>query len=243
MDFIEDKIITRFGTPLKITTDNAKAFSSQEMNDFCFKYGIVLSHSSDYYPQGNGLAESSNKNLMTILKKTVGDNKRSWDGKIKYALWADRITKKNSTGKTPFELVYGITATLPLSMQIPIFRMLSDYEAEKDEMEQRVNQIIELDGSRRASLDQLLRHQESVKGTFDKSAKPRSFQIGDTVLLWDKRREKLGKNGKFDSLWRGPYIICDFVGTNFFILNTMEGERLNLPINGQQLKLFYSNDL
>ena len=37
MDFIEDKIITRFGTPLKITTGDAKAFSSQEMNDFCFK--------------------------------------------------------------------------------------------------------------------------------------------------------------------------------------------------------------
>ena len=180
---------------------------------------------------------------MTILKKTVGDNKRSWDGEIKYALWAERITKKNSTRKTPFEIVYGITATLPLSMQIPIFRMLSDYEAEKDEMEQRVNQIIELDESRRASLDQLLRHQESVKGTFDKLAKPRSFQIGDTILLWDKRREKQGKHGKFVNVWRGPYIICDFAGTNSFILNTMEGERLNLPMNRQQLKLFYSNDL
>ena len=121
--------------------------------------------------------------------------------------------------------------------------MLSDYEAKKDEMEQRVNQIIELDESRRESLDQMLRHQESVKGTFDKSAKPRSFQIGDTVLLWDKRREKPGKHGKFDSLWRGLYIICDFADTNSFILNTMEGERPNLPMNEQQLKLFYNNDL
>jgi transposase InsO family protein len=97
MDFLEDRIITRFGVPAKITTDNAKAFSSTELSSFCFKYGIILSHSSNYYPQGNGLAESSNKNLMTILKKTVGDNKRSWDNKIKFALWADRITKKSST--------------------------------------------------------------------------------------------------------------------------------------------------
>ena len=50
MYFIEDKIITRFGIPLKITTDNAKAFSSIEMTSFCFKYGITLSHSSYYYP-------------------------------------------------------------------------------------------------------------------------------------------------------------------------------------------------
>jgi transposase InsO family protein len=72
--------------PAKITTDNAKAFSSTELSFFYFKYGIVLSHSSNYYPQGNGLTESSNKNLMNIIKKTVGDNKKSWDSKIKYAL-------------------------------------------------------------------------------------------------------------------------------------------------------------
>ena len=118
MDFIEDRIITRFGIPLKITTDNAKACSFIEMTSFCLKYDITLSHSSDYYPQGNGLAESSHKILMNILKKTVGNNRRAWDSKIKYALWADRITKKNSTGKSPFELVYGLTATFPVSMQI-----------------------------------------------------------------------------------------------------------------------------
>jgi hypothetical protein len=91
MEFLEDKIITRFRIPAKITTDNAKACSSVELSTFCFDYGNVLSHSSNYYPQGNGLAESGNKNLMTIIKKTPSDNKKS---KIKHALWADRITKK-----------------------------------------------------------------------------------------------------------------------------------------------------
>jgi transposase InsO family protein len=54
MDFLEHRIITRFGVPSKIVTDNAKAFCSTEMSSFCFKYGIILSHASDYYPQGNG---------------------------------------------------------------------------------------------------------------------------------------------------------------------------------------------
>ena len=93
----------------------------------------------NYYPQGNGLAESTNKNLMTILKKTFGDNKRAWDSKIKYVVWADRITKKNSNGKSPFELVYGLTATLPISMQIPIFILLSEYGTERLEVEQRIH--------------------------------------------------------------------------------------------------------
>ena len=86
MSFLEDRIITRFGAHAKITTDNAKAFSSLALVEFFFKYGIVLSHSSNYYPQGNGLAESSNKNLMNIVKKIVGENKKDWDSKIKYDL-------------------------------------------------------------------------------------------------------------------------------------------------------------
>jgi transposase InsO family protein len=104
MSFLEDRIITRFGAPAKITTDNAKAFNSLALANFCFKYGIVLSHSSNYYPQGNGLVESNNKNLMNIVKKIVGENKKAWDSKIKYALWADRITTKTSTGKTCLSL-------------------------------------------------------------------------------------------------------------------------------------------
>ena len=86
MDFLENRIITRFGVPARIITDNGTCLVSSKMSSFCFKYGIVLSHSSNYYPQGNGLAESSNKNLMTIIKKTIGDNKKAWDSKNKYVL-------------------------------------------------------------------------------------------------------------------------------------------------------------
>jgi hypothetical protein len=45
MKFLEEKIITRFGVPGKIIIDNAKSFSSMALNEFFFKYGIVLLHS------------------------------------------------------------------------------------------------------------------------------------------------------------------------------------------------------
>jgi transposase InsO family protein len=63
MNFLEERIITRFGVPSKITTDNAKAFSSHALAEFCFKYDIVLSHSSNYYPQGNELANLAIRTL------------------------------------------------------------------------------------------------------------------------------------------------------------------------------------
>ena len=84
--FLEENIVSRYGCPIKITTDNAKAFSKLDMSTFCMNHGITLSNSSNYYPQGNGLAESRNKNLIKLLKRMVGENKRSWDNKLKYAL-------------------------------------------------------------------------------------------------------------------------------------------------------------
>jgi hypothetical protein len=163
MKFLEENIITRFGVPTKITTDNAKDFNSMVLNEFCFKYGIVLSHSSNYYPQGNGLVESSNKNIMNIVKKIVGENKKSWDGKIKYALWADRTTTKTSTRKTPFELVYGMEVWLPINLQIPNLKLAQHFIMDKEALQGRIDQLMELEETRRMDFDQMVKNQINSK--------------------------------------------------------------------------------
>jgi transposase InsO family protein len=112
ISFLED-IIARFGCPSKIVTDNASPFRSEPLFKFCEQFGISLIHSTPYYPQGNGLAESSNKSLIKLIKKLLEDNKRAWDSKLKFALWADRVTTKKSLGLSPFQLVYGIEAVFP----------------------------------------------------------------------------------------------------------------------------------
>ena len=112
---------------------------------------------------------------MTILKKTIGNNNKSWDRKIKYALWADRITKKSATEKTPFELVYGLTVSLPIYLQLPTMKMLQEYEMEEDSVPNRINHIIEIDENRRKALDDSIRNQDKIKRTFDKSSRTRSF--------------------------------------------------------------------
>jgi len=92
MKFLTENIFTKFGFPHKLITENATAFRAKELVDMCDSMGIKLVHSTSYCPQGNGLAESSNKNLIRITKKLLEDNKRNWDSKLKYALWADRVT-------------------------------------------------------------------------------------------------------------------------------------------------------
>ncbi|XP_059073521.1 uncharacterized protein LOC131874254 [Cryptomeria japonica] len=97
-DFLKDCILVHFGVPQKIVADNASYFSSEEFTMFYYEHKITLSHSSDYFLQGNGLAESSNKNLVAIMKKLVDDNARNWHTKLYEALWADRITPKRAIG-------------------------------------------------------------------------------------------------------------------------------------------------
>ena len=92
ISFLQDHIMTRFGVPSSLVFDNAKYFSSIKITAFAHEKGIKLHYSANYYPQGNGLAESSNKNLIRILKKTVIENQRSWHSALPNALWADRVT-------------------------------------------------------------------------------------------------------------------------------------------------------
>jgi hypothetical protein len=84
--FLENNILSRFGCPRKIITDNAAAFRSKNLIDFCNQYHIGLGHSTAYYPQGNGLAESSNKTLVNIIKKTLQENKKSWNNKLVFCI-------------------------------------------------------------------------------------------------------------------------------------------------------------
>ena len=50
IDFLLNHILSRFGCPKRLVTDNAQAFSSSKLVKFCNDYNIILSHSTTYYP-------------------------------------------------------------------------------------------------------------------------------------------------------------------------------------------------
>ena len=82
--------------------------------------------------------------------------------------------------------------------------------------------------------------QERIKKAFDKRTKVEYFFLGDKVLKWDSGREDKGKHGKFDFLWKGPYIIYAFRANNYFLLREMDGtEAEEGPVNGRMLKHYF----
>eukprot|EP00253_Pinus_taeda_P005357 PITA_05357 len=241
ISFLENNILSRFDCPHKLITDNAVAFKSKKMVDFCYKYNIILGHSTAYHPQGNELAESSNKSLVNIIKKLLEINKKSWHKKLVNALWADRVSQKKSIGMSPFELVYGTDAVFPTSLSVPVAKLLQEASDEEDPMQRRISQMIHLQQTRDEVLQNSLKLQERIKKIYDRKANPDDFQIDDVVLRWDARNEDKGKHGKFDNLWKGPYKIAAYCGPNSFLLKEMNGDEcLGGSVNGRLLKRYYA---
>jgi hypothetical protein len=114
------------------------------MIDFCQKYSIVLGHSTAYYPRGNGLAESSNKSLVNVIKKVLNENKRSWHIHLKHTLWANRISTKRSIDISSFQMVYGTEAVLPINLALPVMKLWQNQNEEPNHVTRRINQLIEV---------------------------------------------------------------------------------------------------
>ena len=165
------------------------------MIEFCRKYHIRLGHSTAYYPWGNGLAESSNKSLMRIIKKLLHDNKISWHTKLIHALWANRISVKKSISTSPFQLVYGSDVIFPRSLSFPVMRLLQEKEAETNPNWRRMYELIELQQKREQLFRKTQKLHDKMKSIFVKRTKPEDFQMGDIVLKWDALHEDKGKHG------------------------------------------------
>jgi hypothetical protein len=142
IQFLETNTMSRLIYPINIITDNAVAFKSKKMEKVFKDYNITLGHSTTYYPQGNGLAESSNKILIRIIKRLMQENKKAWKNKIIYALWVDIFTTKKSISMLPFQIVYGADAVFPTSLGFPVRKLLQEQEAKPDDNQRRINQLI-----------------------------------------------------------------------------------------------------
>jgi hypothetical protein len=200
INFLEENILSRFGCPRKIVTDNAQDFKSMAMVIFCQNYNIILGHSTTYYPQGNRLVESSNKILITIIKKVLTENKKSWDVHLKYSLWENRIGTKRSIGMSPFQMVYGTDVFLPINLSLPVMKIWKDAKEELNDITRRINQLIEVQQNRAEVDEKLQKYQNNMKSLFDKKDKDREVLPGNLVLKWDAKKEDAGKDVKFDHI-------------------------------------------
>jgi hypothetical protein len=122
-DFLFEEIFARYGTPREIVLDGGSQFTSHMIRKLMHKYGVKHRVKTPYHPQANGQVERTNKVLENILTKTIPSHHQDWAQKLPEALWAYRTTWWNTTGFSPFELVYGKVPLFPVEFEINTLRI------------------------------------------------------------------------------------------------------------------------
>ena len=118
--FVWKNIVTQFGVPHVLISDNGLQFDSKMFRKYCGELGITNRYSNPAYPQGNGQAEAVNKVIVSGLKKMLDDAKGKWVKELPHVLWTYRTTPRRSTGETHFSMTYGAETVIPLETGFPM---------------------------------------------------------------------------------------------------------------------------
>ncbi|XP_058202996.1 uncharacterized protein LOC131317464 [Rhododendron vialii] len=195
VDFIKSNIIFRYGVPRHIIIDNGTPFINKLMDKLCDKFDFMQRTSSMNNAPANGLADAFNKTLSNLLKKVVAKSRPDW----------------TPTQATPYSLVYGVEAVLPLERRIPSLRIaLQEGLTDEENAKLYLAEFEALDEKRLEAQQQLECYQARISKAFDKKVKPRSFKFEDLVLplrrpIITNRRT----HNKFLSKWDGPYVAVE----------------------------------
>ncbi|KAJ9548227.1 hypothetical protein OSB04_020770 [Centaurea solstitialis] len=220
---------------LKQSFDILREYISERTRKFCNERGIKLITSTPRYPQSNGLAESSNKTIINSIRKRLKAAKGRWVEELPSVLWANRTTPRTSTGQTPFSLVYGCEAVLPIESQVPVARHRT-IEQNSIDLCYDIDALEEL---REKAFQKMASQKAMVERYFNKKVKIKVFQVGDHVLRRVFPNTQESNAGKLSIKWEGPYIITKIVGKGAYKISTIEGNEIPRSWNATHLKRYY----
>ena len=204
---VADKLVTQFisqfGVPLQILTDQGTQFEGKLFTELCNHLRVHKIRTSPYRPQTDGLVERQNRTLSGMISKFTNKLRNDWDEHLPYLMLAYNTTTHQSTGCTPFSLVFGRECNLPVDIIYPRESFFRDKPlcGSRYVEELRADLAYAHEHARRC----LHKAATRQKREYDTHAREKPlFSVGDTVRYY---YPPLRVGDKFASCWLGPYTI------------------------------------
>ena len=249
----------RMGLPQIITSDQGGEFVNNLNKKLMSKLGIKHHLTTAYHPQvcmytvtatvsfnimlsiqANGLVERYNQTLQNMLIKYVNEKQDLWDEFLDTSVFAYNTSVQESTHYSPFELMFGRKATLPIDLDM--MKNTNDEETKNQDLHETQTMDVDRLTERRKELIEeaklnIKEAQKKQKEAYDrKHARPEGFQVGMKVSKKDFCRKKRA-NGKLDVKYLGPYKITKVLGKGTYSLELASDSLQQVKkVNGAHLK-------
>ena len=126
-------------------------------------------YSTPRYLQSNGLAEATNKILLTALKKLLDSAKGKWVDELHGILWAYKTTARRSISISPFVITYGIKSIILTEISMPTIRIgMPDQENAK----LVIKDLDTVDELRESTIVRIVSYQRRLTNSYNKRVKP-----------------------------------------------------------------------
>ena len=158
---------------------------------------------------------------------------------MQFALWGYRTTARTSTGVTPYSIMYGCEAVLPVEVEISSLRVLLESKIpEYQWVESRLVQLMLLDEKRVNAMYHSHLYQKRIARAYNKKIRPRKIKEGDLVLKLTKP-VMTNLRGKLKPNWKDPYLVKKLFSKGASTLSDLEGNEFREPINLDKLKKYF----
>ena len=203
MRLLVDHVICRHGVPEALISDRGPNLLSTLMQEVCEATGMQKLNTTAYHPQADGLVENFNRTLRAMFAKYAAKIGMNWDEHLHHLLFAYQTKPHESTGESPFFLLYGHDARIPCESTLSMTCSLSvDIDDYKSELVHGLSEAWKLGRS------EMQKSQKKQKYQYDCRSKQRNFQAGDRVMVYVPY-ERTGKNQKLSRPYFGPYRVLE----------------------------------
>jgi transposase InsO family protein len=114
-----NEFVCRYGAPQQLHSDQGTQFEAALFQEVCRILGVEKTRTTPLHPQGDGQTERANRTLLNLLAKIAHEKPADWDLYLPVATLAYNTSTHRITGETPFYLMFGREALMPISLLAP----------------------------------------------------------------------------------------------------------------------------